>query len=83
MTKTEELLTAALRKVEGYDNELARAHADVFRAGLQWFTEFEISQAEGNWRYSDGRFMSADRMYRIAPEGRATIRLAEAILGVS
>jgi hypothetical protein len=83
MTKTEELLTAALRKVEGYDNELAQAHSDIFIAGLNWLFEFEISQAEGDWRYSDGSKMSPDRMYRITQEGRATIRLAEAILGVS
>lgn len=78
MTKIEKLLTEALRKVEGYDNELARAHADVFRAGLQWFVEFYYE--EDDWRYRDGSKMSPDRMYRITPEGRATIRLAEAIL---
>ena len=31
--------------------------------------------------YEDGRLMSPDRMYEVTPEGRATLELADAILG--
>lgn len=80
---TETLLRAALRKTTRdhtralMPSSLEQAHIDLLRAGLQWFDNY----AEDPLVYEDGRVAGADRMYKISPEGRATIALAHALLG--
>ena len=67
MTHIELLLTDAVNVLKTEDDTpRTRAMIAVLYAGLTWFEE-ATSQA--------------DRNFKITPEGRATVQLAEAVLG--
>lgn len=77
MTKTEVLLSEAvsvLRDDETYPATVRKAMIDVLNAGLCWFDDAE------DYELPSGHISTRDRQYKIAPEGRATIALAEAII---
>ena len=69
MTNIELLLTDAVNVLKTEDDTpRTRAMIAVLYAGLTWFDDEDISQA--------------DRNFKIAPEGRAALQLAKAVLGV-
>ena len=76
MTDTERLLNDAVYTLNNSwpDDELTAALRDVLYAGLQWFDTWE------DWTLPSGLPAGSERNFRILPEGRAAIRLAEAIL---
>ena len=69
MTNIERLLNDAVDVLKTEeDTPRTRAMIAVLYAGLTWFDDEAISRA--------------DRNFRITPEGRAALQLAEAVLGV-
>lgn len=69
MTHIERLLTDAVNVLKTEeDTPRTRAMIAVLYAGLTWFDDEAILQA--------------DRNFKITPEGRAALQLAEAVLGV-
>ena len=69
MTHIELLLTDAVNVLKTEDDTpRTRAMIAVLYAGLTWFDDEDIPQA--------------DRNFKIAPEGRAALQLAKAVLGV-
>lgn len=55
---------------------LGDAHVALLNAAKSWMHDFEL---EDN-RYLDGREMSAYRMLKAAPWGRAIVQLAEVLV---
>jgi len=53
------------------------AQIAALRAGWVWFDDFEREAPT----YGDGRAVSASRLFKVSPEGRAIMQLADAILG--
>ena len=77
MTHIELLLTDAVNVLKTEeDTPRTRAMIAVLHAGLTWFDDFE-EYALPSWATSQ-----ADRNFKITPEGRAALQLAEAVLGV-
>ena len=76
MTDTERMLNDAVYTLNNSwpADELTAALRDVLYAALQWFDNWE------DWTLPSGTPASPERNFRVAPEGRAAIRLAEAIL---
>lgn len=78
MTYIENLLEDAIEKLDLERNEfnerLTKAQIEVLNAGLNWFDEWEP------YLLPNGEFAGADRHFKIAPWGRATVTLAKAIL---
>ena len=68
MTNIELLLTDAVSVLKTEeDTPRTRAMIAVLHAGLTWFDE---------------AISGADRYFKVTPEGRAALQLAEAVLGV-
>ena len=76
MTHIELLLTDAVNVLKTEDDTpRTRAMIAVLYAGLTWFAAFE------EYVLPSGAISRADRNFKITPEGRATVQLAEAVLG--
>ena len=77
MTNIELLLTDAVNVLKTEeDTPRTRAMIAVLYAGLTWFDNFE------EYALPSGAISRADRNFKVTPEGRAALQLAEAVLGV-
>ena len=76
MTNIERLLNDAVDVLKTEeDTPRTRAMIAVLYAGLTWFDDFKEYALPSS-------IPRADRNFKIAPEGRAALQLAEAVLGV-
>lgn len=76
MTNIELLLTDAVSVLKTEeDTPRTRAMIAVLHAGLTWFDDFKEYALPSS-------IPRADRNFKVTPEGRATVQLAEAVLGV-
>ena len=77
MTTIQRLLTDAVDVLKTEeDTPRTRAMIAVLYAGLTWFDNFD------EYVLPSGATSGADRNFKITPEGRAALQLAEAVLGV-
>lgn len=58
-------------------HRLLDAQTQSLQAGLVWVQEFESNP---DMVYRDGRRMPVDRLFKATPDGRACLRLVEALL---
>ena len=77
MTNIERLLNDAVDVLKTEeDTPRTRAMTAVLYAGLTWFDNFD------EYVLPSGATSGADRNFKVTPEGRAALQLAEAVLGV-
>lgn len=77
--KTFDKINQAVRKLQNPTTELDELHLALLYSALSWQAEYEEFPA----CYDDGRLIPAGRLYRVSPEGRAIVDLAEYIAGES